>query len=123
MNEPQIHELLYQALETELGGVQVYTTALRCAQNEELKEEWEEYLEQTENHVEILRSVFERSGLDPEAESPGRKVVRHIGESLVKAMEMALEAGDPSAAELVACECIVHAETKDHLNWELIGAL
>jgi len=70
MNEPQIHELLYQALETELGGVQVYTTALRCAQNEELKEEWEEYLEQSENHVEILRSVFERSGLDPEAESP-----------------------------------------------------
>src|SRR5919108_1918289 len=25
--------------------------------------------------------------------------------------------------ELVACECIVHAEAKDHLNWELIGAL
>jgi rubrerythrin len=123
MNEPQIHELLYQALETELGGVQVYTTALRCAQNEELKEEWEEYLEQTENHVEILRSVFERIGLDAEGDTPGRKVVRHIGESLVKAMEMALEAGDPSAAELVACECIVHAETRDHLNWELIGAL
>ena len=123
MNEHQIHELLYQALETELGGVQVYTTALRCVQNAELKEEWEEYLEQTENHVQILRSVFERIGLDPEAETPGRQVVRHIGESLVKAMEMALEGGEPSAAELVACECMVHAETKDHLNWELIGAL
>ena len=24
------------------------------------------------------------------------------------------------AAELVACECVVEAETKDHLNWELI---
>jgi len=106
-----------------LGGVQVYQTALRCAQNDELKEEWEEYLEQTENHVEILQRVFERIGLDPEAETPGRKVVRHIGQSLVKAMEMALEAGEPPAAELVACECIVHAETKDHLNWELIGEL
>jgi len=39
----------------------------------------------------------------------------------VKAMEMALEAGQPAAAELVAAECIVHAETKDHLNWELLG--
>ncbi len=123
MNEQQIHDLLYQALETELGGVQVYQTALRCAQNEELKEEWEEYLEQTQQHVQILRTVFEQIGLDPEAETPGRNVVRHIGDSLVKAMEMALEAGEPSAAELVACECIVHAETKDHLNWELIGAL
>jgi len=123
MNEDQIHELLYQALETELGGVQVYQTALRCVQNDELKEEWEEYLEQTEHHVEILQSVFEQIGLDPETETPGRKVVRHIGQSLVKAMEMALEAGEPAAAELVACECVVHAETKDHLNWELIGEL
>jgi rubrerythrin len=123
MNEQQIHELLYQALETELGGVQVYQTALRCARNDELKEEWEEYLDQTEEHVEIVRNLFEQIGLDPEAETPGRKVVRHIGESLVKAMEMALEAGEPAAAELVACECVVHAETKDHLNWELIGAL
>jgi hypothetical protein len=38
-------------------------------------------------------------------------------------MEMALEAGDPDAAQLVAAECVVLAETKDHLNWELIGEL
>ena len=32
-----------------------------------------------------------------------------------------LAAGDPAAAELVACECVVLAETKDHADWELIG--
>jgi len=69
MNEQQLENLLYEALETEIGGVQVY----------------------------------------------------HIGESLVKAMEMAMEAGDASAAQVVAAECVVQAETKDHLNWELIG--
>jgi hypothetical protein len=67
-----------------------------------------------------MRGIFGAFGLDPEAETPGRRVVRHIGESLVKAMELALQAGSPEAAELVACECIVEAETKDHLNWELI---
>jgi hypothetical protein len=36
-------------------------------------------------------------------------------------MQMAMKAGDPVAAELVAGECVVLAETKDHLNWELIG--
>jgi rubrerythrin len=123
MNEEQIHELLYQALETEMGGVEVYQTALRCVENEELKEEWEEYLEQTQKHVAILREVFGTLGLDPAEETPGRKVVRHIGTSLVKAMEMALEEGEPAAAELVATECVVHAETKDHLDWELIGML
>jgi len=36
-------------------------------------------------------------------------------------MEMATAAGDPKAAELVAAECVTLAETKDHMNWELIG--
>jgi hypothetical protein len=121
MKQEQLHELLYQMLETEMGGVLVYQTALRCVQNDELKEEWEEYLEQTEEHVEVVRGIFEKLGLDPEKQTPGRQVVHHIGASLVKAMEMALKAGDPAAAELVATECVVHAETKDHLNWELLG--
>ena len=121
MKVEQLNELLYQALETELGGVQIYRTALTCAINEDLKEEWEEYLEQTENHVEIVQETMQTLGLDTETETPGRKVVRHIGESLVKAMEMALHAGDPGAAQLVAAECVTLAETKDHLNWELIG--
>jgi hypothetical protein len=120
VNRKQLTELLYQSLETEMGGTLVYETALRCVQNAELKKEWKEYLEQTKAHVQVMRGVFDAFRLDPETETPGRLVVRHIGESLVKAMEMALQAGPPEAAELVACECIVEAETKDHLNWELI---
>ena len=120
MKNEQVEELLYQALETEKGGIQVYETALKCAVNDELKQEWQKYLEQTRNHEQIVLEAMEKMGLDPETETPGREVVRHIGESLVEAMEMALEAGKPEAAQLVACECIVLAETKDHLNWELI---
>jgi rubrerythrin len=116
-------DLLYQALETEQGGVEVYTTALNCAINEDLKEEWEKYLEQTQNHVDIVSSILNELDLKVDAETPGRKVVRHIGQSLVEAMEMALTAGPPEAAQIVAAECVVLAETKDHLNWELIGEL
>lgn len=123
MKKEQWTELLYEALETEMGGVQIYKTALRCVVNKDLKEEWQNYLEQTENHVQIVRGVFEKLKLDPEAETSGRQVVRHIGQSLVKAMEMALQAGKPDAAQLVATECVVEAETKDHLNWELIGQI
>ena len=121
MNNEQLHQLLYEALETEMGGVQVYTTAIRCAVNDELKKEWEEYLEQTQEHEQIVRELLGKFNLDPDKDTPGRKIVRHIGESLVKAMEMALESGNPAAAQIVAAECVVEAETKDHLNWELIG--
>ena len=123
MKDEQVRELLYQALETELGGVQVYTTALRCAKNDELKEEWEEYLEQTQRHVQIVQDVLTKLGLDPNEETPGRKVVRHIGEALVESMEMALNEAEPGAAQLVATEAVVLAETKDHQNWHLIGEI
>ena len=121
MKDEQVRNLLYEALETELGGVQVYTTALRCVENDDLKEEWEEYLEQTKNHVKVVEDVLMKLDLDPNEETPGRKVVRHIGESLVEAMEMALAEGEPGQAQLVAAEAVIHAETKDHQNWHLIG--
>jgi hypothetical protein len=125
-NDPKqegLENLLYQVLETELGGVQVYKTAIQCAVNEELRGEWEKYLTETERHVEIARGMLEQLELDPEVETPGRAVVRHIGESLVTAMEKARESGKPEEAEVVAAECVVLAETKDHSNWELIGLM
>jgi len=96
---------------------------VECAQNEDLKKEWQEYLEQTKHHVEVVTGVFSELGLDTETKTPGRAIVKHIGESLLKAMKMAQDAGDPKAAEIVAAECVTLAETKDHLNWELIGEL
>lgn len=119
----QTADLLYEALETEEGGIEIYEAALQCAQNEDLKKEWEEYLEQTRNHERIVRGLCEALGLDPKTETPGRIVVRHIGRSLVTAIEMARKHGTPEAAQIVAAECVVMAETKDHLNWELIGEL
>jgi hypothetical protein len=123
LSTSHLTELLYQALETEKGGVQIYSTALRCALNEDLKEEWNKYLEQTKEHVQIVSDILKGMNLDTEVETPGRKIVRHIGDSLVQAMEMALRGPDLAAAQIVAAECVTLAETKDHLNWELIGEI
>jgi hypothetical protein len=117
-----VHDLLCEALETEVGGVAVYRMAVLCARNEDLKEEWQEYLEQTERHVAIVREAFDALGLDPEATTPGRAIVRDKGQALVSAMRKALKDA-PATAQVVAAECLVDAETKDHHNWELIGEL
>jgi ferritin-like metal-binding protein YciE len=121
MNQKQAQELILQSLEHEQGGVKVYTTALECAVNPDLKAEWQEYLEQTKLHVSALESVCSALGLDARQETPGRRVVRHVGTALVEAMKLALGGGDAIAAELVACECVVLAETKDHADWQLLG--
>jgi rubrerythrin len=123
MNQTQVNELLYQALETELGGVKIYETAIECAVNDELREEWQKYLEETESHVRIVTTVFEKLGLDTEQETPGRAVVRYKGQALIESMRMARQTGDEIAAQLVAAEAVVDAETKDHANWELIGSV
>jgi len=122
-NKDQLHALLYEALETEKGGVLVYEAALHCAINNDLVEEWEKYLRQTREHVTILTNVLKKLGLNPDQDTPGRNVIRHSGIGIVRTMEIALMAGKPEAAEMVAAECVVLAETKDHMNWELIGAV
>ena len=117
----QFKELLLQSLQHEKGGVLVYQTALECVLNQDLRKEWTRYLDQTRTHVQELIKVCELFGIDPGEITPGRKVVEHTGKALVIAMKEALASGQKSAAELVACECVVLAETKDHADWELLG--
>jgi rubrerythrin len=120
MKPKQIEDLVLQSLEHELGGVKIYVTAITCAKNAALKKEWEKYLDETRTHVTALEKVCKAMDIDSKKETPGRAVVRHTGGALVESMKMALAAGEPAAAELVACECVVLAETKDHLDWELL---
>jgi rubrerythrin len=121
MNTEQFKQLLLQALEHEMGGVKVYETALKCVVNADLREEWQKYLQETRRHVEILQNICRTMELSPDLETAGRKIVRQNGEALVAAMKQALSGPDADAAQIVACECVVVAETKDHANWELIG--
>jgi hypothetical protein len=123
MDRANFEELLYQGMETELAGEQLYLIAVEAAVNDDVREEWGKYLDETRNHQEILKRVFEVAGLNPDTETPGRKIVRQKGEALVAAIKEARSAGDPKMGELVAAECIVEAESKDHHNWELLGQM
>jgi hypothetical protein len=120
MKQEQLTELLYQALETEQGGIKIYEAAVRCAQNDDLTKEWGKYLDQTRNHERVMLRVLDGFGLDPSTETPGRQIIRTKAQTLVRSMDSARQ-NDPVAAQLVAAECVVEAESKDHMNWELIG--
>ena len=117
----QLEDLVLQMMETELGGEKIYRAAISAAVNPDLKEEWQGYLDETLHHQEVVRSLCATLGLAPDQESPTRTVVGHIGKSLVQAIEMAQRDAPPEAAQVVAAECVVLAETKDHANWELLG--
>ena len=116
----EVADLLLQALETEMGGADVYRTALKCVHNERLREEWSGYLAQAEKHVHILQDACERLGIDPELEPPGRRAVRSTGRALVRSLRIALKRAPADAIEAVASDCVALAGTKDPSSW---GAL
>ena len=117
----QLEDLVLQMMETELGGEKIYRAAIATAVNDDLKEEWEGYLQETLHHQEVVRGLCTALGLSPDDQSPTRTVIAHIGKSLVQAIEIAQRTAPPHAAQVVAAECVVLAETKDHSNWELLG--
>ena len=122
METAQLKELVLQSLAHEHGGLRVYKTALKCAADERLKEEWGKYFEQTQRHVTILEQVCSSMEIDAEEQTPGTQVVTALAAALVRAMQDSLASGNRDAAQLVACECVVLAETKEHLDWQLIQA-
>ena len=123
MKNSEIKELILQSLEHERGSVRVYETAIESAIAQDLRAEWTRYLNETRRHVQVLEGVCRKFELDPEATSPGRQAVRDLGDSLVATMRQARHAGDPVAAENVACECVVLAETKDFADWDALDLI
>ncbi len=122
-NVAALQDLLYQTLEPELNGVEVYTAAIKAAVNDDLRKEWSKYLKQTKRHVTIARDVLTTAGFDPDADVPARAFVRRTGQALVANIEAAIASGNAKQAELVALDAVCLAETKDHQDWELVKEL
>ncbi|HEY1076612.1 MAG TPA: hypothetical protein VGE51_07970 [Fontimonas sp.] len=120
MNQ-QMQHLVLEALEHERGGIDIYRLAVETVRDADLKKEFSSYLQQTRQHERLLLTVCEDLGLDPEAETPGRPIVRDNARALADAIMKARKTGNADLAELVACETVVLAETKDHANWELLN--
>ena len=115
-------ELFCQWLETEQGGVEIYETALLCVVNKDLKAGMGEISRPDPRHVEIVTRPLTDLGLDPAEETPGRPsfaISRNRrqgnGDGAPAMRRPRLHKRSPPS--------VVLAETKDHLNWHLIGEL
>lgn len=121
MQTKQLTELLLQSLEHERGSARIYAAAAECALDPRLANELAKDLEETNQHLAKLTELIAAFGIDPDAQTPGRQIVAFLARSLVDAIRAAAQKGPPEAAELVACECVVLAQTKAYLDWTLSG--
>ncbi|MEO8361435.1 MAG: hypothetical protein ABI672_15490 [Vicinamibacteria bacterium] len=123
MKRKHIKDLLYQSLETERAAAAIYAAAIRCADSNDLKKEWKTNLSSAKDNKRALRKVLEKLDLDPGKKTPARRIIAHLGDSLVTTMDMARKAGDKKAAQGVASECVVFIESKHEFNWALMAEM
>jgi rubrerythrin len=103
-------------------GVLLYRTVAGMTQFQEWRDKYEEFLEQTEDHVRILSELISELGGDPMYVSPQARMTEF---QATKLMEPALIAGsvDNMTMELAMLEAVLLAEWKDQGNWKLLRAL
>ena len=82
METGQMRELLLQSLEQERGGLKVYRSAIKCALRDDLRDEWSQYLAQTEVHVQVLTELCSQLSIDPGMQTPGCMILRELGAAL-----------------------------------------
>jgi rubrerythrin len=116
-NHSRIVEFLSQMLAVEKGGVMLYEKALRELSDEDLRDQLEEFLQQTEHHVELCEQMLEQAAGSADESSPSAEAAQKKAEGLIS-VEVPQELVDFNNIEN-----LLLAETKDNWNWERLAEL
>lgn len=118
-----VRELLERALELARAGVRVYEAALGCAVRDQLEEQWQDDLSQIRRHERALRTAATHLGVDPEAETSLRLLVRQQARAIMDALEQAGQRAPQAEAERLAAECVLEWESRARVAWDLLYEL
>lgn len=117
INPQWLKDFLSEMLAVEKGGVKLYERALSDLQHSEFEDKLNDFLQQTERHVELCTEMLEVAGEDADYMSPGAQAAEHKAEGLISTEV-------PShMMDLNNIENLVLAETKDQWNWETLDSI
>ncbi|HZP45150.1 MAG TPA: DUF892 family protein [Candidatus Binataceae bacterium] len=117
INPEWLSDFLRAMLAVEHGGVQLYEKALDDLMHENLRGKLEQFLAQTERHVELCEQLLAAAGVERDRPSPSAKAAEHKAEGLISTQV------PRDMLDLNNVENLVLAETKDHWNWETLATL
>jgi rubrerythrin len=95
----------------------LYEKALEELSNEDLRDDLEEFLEQTRRHVELCEEMLDHAGARAEESTPASEAAEAKAKGLIS-VEVPEEMND-----LNNIENLVLAETKDNWNWEMLNEI
>lgn len=122
MERQALLDALSEFLMVEQGGFQLYRVAHSRASNPDLKAKYQEFLEETSHHREVLVELITRLGGDPDYVSPTARVAQVKAGSLLESA-MKIDGLAPGEIEANDLENVLLAETKDQSDWAMLRQL
>jgi hypothetical protein len=123
LNGVFLADLLSAFLAHEQCGVHLYRVVAGATQNPILKNRYNAFLAQTEQHVTILETLISRLGGNPCYVSPSARLVHSLNTHILGGVVLAAGSADILPREMAMLEAVLLAETKDHADWAFLAAL
>jgi hypothetical protein len=117
VSQTWLNDFLSEMLAVEEGGEKLYAKALEELQHEELRDRLEEFQEETQKHIELIKQMMQTAGLDEGHKSPTAEAAEQKAEGLLS-VEV-----DEDLKDLNNVENLVLAETKDQWDWEMLSSI
>ena len=117
VSQSWLNDFLSEMLAVEEGGEKLYAKALEELQHDELRDKLEEFHEETQRHIELVREMMQTAGIDETYKSPTAEAAEQKAEGL-----LSVEVED-HLKDLNNIENLVLAETKDHWDWEMLSSI
>jgi rubrerythrin len=123
LNGRFVADLLSDMLAHERCGAQLYRSVATRTNNPVLKAGYEEFGQETIEHVDILERLIARLGGDPMYISPAARATTKSGTALLESTFLLSGSVDLMTQELVMLDAVLLAEAKDQANWACLGRL
>jgi rubrerythrin len=123
LNGPFLADLLSSFLMHEQCGLHLYRTAISLTVDPTLREKYEEFGLETEEHIRIFEELITACGGQPGYVSPAARLTEALDSKIHEAAILLPDGADDAALELAILEAVVLAETKCHADWTMIQTL
>lgn len=123
LNGPFMADLLSSFLMHEQCGLHLYRTAISMTLEPTLREKYEEFGAETEEHIRIFEELITACGGQPGYVSPTARLTEALDSKIHEAAILLPDGADDATLELAILEAVILAETKCHSDWSLIQKL
>lgn len=123
LNGPFVADLLSDMLAHERCGAHLYQSVTARTNNPMLKQRYQDFGEETRQHVDILETLVSQLGGDPMYVGPAARATEKSGMALLESTFLLTGSVDLMTQELVMLDAVMLAEAKDHANWSGLSKL